>query len=172
MKPLSVIELAKLYKLNRQTIYKRIKKGDLSKNSDGKIDLAEAIRVFGNPSKAEESVTKLHVNQEQKLAEVDTLKQQVDILKNQLSIAQEREKRNETITLEREKFYQDQIEAMQRLLMAPKSKIEEPQSFSFSLEDEKELNTNHVITNVNSVDNIPEKNIKSILFNRLLKIIR
>ncbi|ENU64207.1 hypothetical protein F980_00050 [Acinetobacter lwoffii NIPH 715] len=50
MKSLTVIELAKLYGMNRQSIYKRISKGDLSKNSDGKIDLAEAIRVFGELS--------------------------------------------------------------------------------------------------------------------------
>ena len=50
MKALSVIELAKLYGMNRQSIYKRINKGDLSKNSNGKIDLSEAIRVFGEPS--------------------------------------------------------------------------------------------------------------------------
>ena len=50
MKALSVIELSQLYGMNRQSIYKRINKGDLSKNSDGKIDLSEAIRVFGEPS--------------------------------------------------------------------------------------------------------------------------
>ncbi len=37
-KDLSVIELAKLYGMTRQSIYKRIQKGDLSKNSNGKID--------------------------------------------------------------------------------------------------------------------------------------
>ena len=51
MKSLSVIELSKLYGINRQTIYNNINKGILSKNSDNKIDLAEAIRVFGEPSK-------------------------------------------------------------------------------------------------------------------------
>lgn len=50
MKALSVIELSKLYSINRKSIYKRINKGNLSKNSDGKIDLSEAIRVFGEPS--------------------------------------------------------------------------------------------------------------------------
>ena len=45
MKALSVIELSQLYGMNRQSIYKRINKGDLSKNSDGKIDLSEAIRA-------------------------------------------------------------------------------------------------------------------------------
>lgn len=51
MKSLSVVELSKLYSINRQTIYNHINKGILSKNSDNKIDLSEAIRVFGEPSK-------------------------------------------------------------------------------------------------------------------------
>ena len=51
MKSLSVIELSNLYGMTRQAIYKQVNKGNLSKNSDGKIDLSEAIRVFGEPSK-------------------------------------------------------------------------------------------------------------------------
>jgi hypothetical protein len=39
MKSLSVLELSKLYSINRQTIYNQINKGILSKNSDNKIDL-------------------------------------------------------------------------------------------------------------------------------------
>lgn len=46
MKSLSVIELSNLYGMTRQAVYKQINKGNLSKNSDGKIDLSEAIRVF------------------------------------------------------------------------------------------------------------------------------
>jgi len=51
MKSLTVLELSKLYNINRQTIYNHINKGILSKNSDNKIDFAEAIRVFGEPAK-------------------------------------------------------------------------------------------------------------------------
>ncbi|MFX6141596.1 plasmid replication DNA-binding protein, partial [Acinetobacter baumannii] len=99
---------------NRQTIYNNIKKGILSKNSDNKIDLAEAIRVFGEPSK------KLDVKESVKIdspnsAEVLLLRQQIDMLKNQLDDAKERES-----------FYQNQIETMQRLLEAPKPKIQDP----------------------------------------------
>ncbi len=46
MKLLSVIELENLYGMTRQSIYKRVRKGDLSKKCYGKIDIAEAIRVF------------------------------------------------------------------------------------------------------------------------------
>ena len=113
MKALTVIELAKLYGMNRQSIYKRINKGDLSKNSDGKIDLSEAIRVFGEPSQrsnAEQSQVT------QKSAEVDTLRQTVNMLQKQLDLAQERER------FQREQLQakDDQIYSLQLLLGAPK----------------------------------------------------
>jgi hypothetical protein len=117
MKALSVIELAKLYGMNRQSIYKRINKGDLSKNSDGKIDLAEAIRVFGEPSqRSNVNVTTVQSQTVQKSAEVDILKQQVDILKKQLELAQERE------VFQREQLQakDEQIYSLQLLLGAPK----------------------------------------------------
>ena len=117
MKALSVIELAKLYGMNRQSIYKRVAKGDLSKNRDGKIDLSEAIRVFGEPSqRINANVTTVQSTTVQKSAEVDILKQQVDMLKKQLELAQERE------VFQREQLQakDEQIYSLQLLLGAPK----------------------------------------------------
>lgn len=119
MKALSVIELSQLYGMNRQSIYKRINKGDLSKNSDGKIDLSEAIRVFGEPSNKNSNVTTLQSTAVQKETEVDMLKQQVDILKKQLELAHERE----VFQREQLEAKDNQIEAIQRLLEAPKTNI-------------------------------------------------
>jgi len=115
MKSLTVLELSKLYNINRQTIYNNIKKGILSKNSDNKIDLAEAIRVFGEPTKKQDVKDSVKVDS-LNLAEVLLLRQQIDMLKNQLDDAKDRES-----------FYQNQIETMQRLLEAPKPpKMEDP----------------------------------------------
>ena len=111
MKTLTVLELSKLYNINRQTIYNNIKKGILSKNSDNKIDLAEAIRVFGKKKKKQDVKEPVKVDS-QNSAEVLLLRQQIDILKNQLDDAKDRES-----------FYQNQIETMQRLLEAPKPHI-------------------------------------------------
>ena len=119
MKALSVIELADLYGMNRQSIYKRINKGDLSKNSDGKVDLAEAIRVFGEPSNKNSNVTTLQSTTVQKETEVDMLKQQVDMLKKQLELAHDRE----IFQREQLEAKDTQIEAIQRLLEAPKTNI-------------------------------------------------
>lgn len=128
---LSVIEVADLYGFNRQTVYKRISKGELSKNADGKIDLAEAIRVFGEPaSRNKQVIPAAPEDATTSPKEVDLLREQVDILKEQLRMAMERErtaKEREGVALDREQFYQNQIEAMQRLLMAPKPQ-EEPET--------------------------------------------
>jgi len=119
MKKLSVSELAKLYGFSRQAIYAHINKGNLSKGSDGLIDFSEALRVFGEPQKKEESVNQSQSIDSQKLTEVDLLKRQVDLLEKQLNQALLRENQS----LERESFYQEQIEAMQRLLEAPKANM-------------------------------------------------
>jgi predicted DNA-binding protein YlxM (UPF0122 family) len=111
MKNLTVLELSKLYNINRQTIYNNIKKGILSKNSDNKIDLAEAIRVFGEPIKKQDVKESVKIDSPNS-AEVLLLRQQIDMLKNQLDDAKDRES-----------FYQNQIETMQRLLEAPKANI-------------------------------------------------
>lgn len=113
MKSLSVLELSKLYNINRQTIYNHINKGVLSKNSDNKIDLAEAIRIFGEPVRKQDIKEHIKVDSPNS-AEVLLLRQQIDILKSQLDDAKDRES-----------FYQNQIETMQRLLEAPKSHIPE-----------------------------------------------
>ena len=119
MKKLSVSELAKLYGYSRQAIYAHINKGNLSKGSDGLIDFSEALRVFGEPQKNNSTVNQSQSTNSQNLTEVDLLKRQVEILEKQLNQAVQRENQS----LERESFYQEQIEAMQRLLEAPKTNM-------------------------------------------------
>jgi predicted DNA-binding protein YlxM (UPF0122 family) len=120
MKALSVIELAKLYNMTRQSIYKRIKNGDLSKNSYGKIDLAEAIRVFGEPS---HHVNLKQTTETQKLSAVHILEQQVHMLQKQLELAQDREQfQREELKAKNGQLQakDEQIESLQRLLGTPK----------------------------------------------------
>lgn len=123
MKKLSVSELAKLYGYSRQAIYAHINKGNLSKGSDGLIDFVEALRVFGEPKNKEQVGNQSKSIDSQNLTEIDMLKRQVDMLERQLNQSILRENQS----LERETFYQEQIEAMQRLLEAPKPpKMEDP----------------------------------------------
>lgn len=119
MKKFSVSELAKLYGYSRQAIYAHINKGNLSKGSDGLIDFSEALRVFGEPQIKTSTVNQSQSINIQNLTEVDILKRQVDMLEKQLNQSLIRENQS----IERESFYQEQIEAMQRLLEAPKSNM-------------------------------------------------
>jgi len=119
MKKLSVSELAKLYGYSRQAIYAHINKGNLSKGADGLIDFSEALRVFGEPQSKASTVNQSQSINSQNLTEVDILKRQVDMLEKQLNQSLLRENQS----IERESFYQEQIEAMQRLLEAPKANM-------------------------------------------------
>jgi predicted DNA-binding protein YlxM (UPF0122 family) len=94
MKKLSVSELAKLYGYSRQAIYAHINKGNLSKSSDGLIDFAEALRVFGEPQNKNVTVNQSKSTDSQNLTEIDMLKRQVDMLERQLNKSNLREKQS------------------------------------------------------------------------------
>jgi hypothetical protein len=134
MKALSVIELSKLYGMTRQAVYKQVNKGNLTKNSDGKIDLAEAIRVFGEPS---QRVNSQQTTDTQKLSEVHVLEQQVHMLQKQLEFAQEREQfQREELKAKNGQLQakDEQIESLQRLLGVPKPQQQAEQAQDPTLE--------------------------------------
>jgi len=163
MKALSVIELANLYGMNRQSIYKRINKGDLSKNSDGKVDLSEAIRVFGEPS---QRVTTVQSQVTTKETESYILEQQVDFLKKQLEFAQEREQ----FQREELKAKNEQIESLQRLLGAPKEPSKDEPLVEYSKEPVVEAVNVAPQPTPNSVSAKPESKHRG-LFNRMIRAV-
>ncbi|MBF7686249.1 DNA-binding protein [Acinetobacter sp. B10A] len=157
MKKLSVSELAKLYGFSRQAIYAHINKGNLSKGPDGLIDFSEALRVFGEPNKQEKIVKQSQSIDSNELTEVDILKRQVDMLEKQLNQSILRENQS----VEREAFYQEQIEAMQRLLEAPKAnkttfsdQKNEPNTIVKSQSEESETKAEQLKNNSNIL--VPE----------------
>lgn len=138
MKALSVIELSKLYGMTRQAVYKQVNKGNLTKNSDGKIDLAEAIRVFGEPS---QHGNRSQTTNTQKLSEVNLLERQVHMLQKQLELAQEREQfQRDELKAKNDQLNakDDQIESLQRLLGTPKPQPQVEQSSEPKLEPNRE----------------------------------
>lgn len=147
MSQFSVIEIADLYGLNRQTVYKRIAKGELSKNSDGKIDLAEAIRVFGEPSKSQQHQSHEHQGSGEN---IELLKFKLEALEKQLRLS------NETIEeLKEDKaFFKNQIETMQRLLEAPKTPLEasEPEQIQTHSQEPEKAETVEIVANETNKD--------------------
>lgn len=121
---MKVGELATLYGMNRQSIYKRINKGDLTKSADGLIDFSEALRVFGEPSGRSKNVTALQSTEVQKQTEVDTLRLQVEMLQKQLKKAEE----TEDFLKEQIKTKDSSIYLLQTLLTAPKSSVKDKEN--------------------------------------------
>ena len=109
-------ELATIYGINRQSIYKRIKKGEISKSADGLIDFAEALRVLGEPSDRGVPVTHIQQQVTEKETESYTLRLQVEMLEKQIKKLEENE-----IFLKDQITTKDQsIHLLQTLLSAPK----------------------------------------------------
>ena len=102
MSNISINQASKLFKVSRNTIYARIKKGELTKNSDGNVSVQDMMRLFGNKADkkaTEQAVTELlnstnnieqlveqpKSNAEQRLQQkIEQLKQQVEQLEKQL----------------------------------------------------------------------------------------
>ena len=102
MSYISINQASKLFKVSRNTIYARIKKGDMTKNSDGLVSVQDMMRLFGNKADkkaTEQAVTELlnstnnieqsneqtkSNNEQLLLQQIDQLKVQVEQLEKQL----------------------------------------------------------------------------------------
>ena len=95
MSNISINQASKLFKVSRNTIYARIKKGEITKNSDGAVSVQDMMRVFGNKTDkkaTEQAVTELlsTVNNTEQLIEQpksnneQLLQQQIEQLKGQV----------------------------------------------------------------------------------------
>ena len=82
MSKLSINQASKLFKVSRNTIYARIKKGDITKDSEGLVSAQDMVRLFGNKTDkkaTEKAVIELLSNTEQT---VQVPKQKSEQLKN------------------------------------------------------------------------------------------
>ena len=74
MSNISINQASKLFKVSRNTIYARIKKGEITKSSDGNVSVQDMMRLFGNKADkkaTEQAVTELlnNVNNTDQLIE-------------------------------------------------------------------------------------------------------
>ncbi len=109
MSNISINQASKLFKVSRNTVYARIKKGEITKNSDGTVSVQDMMRLFGNKADkkaTEQAVTELlnstnnieqlieqpKSNNEQILQQqIEQLKVQVEQLEKQLEYVKQNE---------------------------------------------------------------------------------
>ena len=100
MAQLSLTEVSKRFNVNRTTIYRAVSSGKLSRLSNGFFDLAEVIRVFGEPPAPVKQSIEPPASSANDKEIISILKSQVELLTKQL------EKKD------------SQIDHLQRLLVA------------------------------------------------------
>ncbi len=105
----SVLAASGLFKKSKATLYKHLKNGTLSKNTDGTISLIELIRCYGEPS--QESLVVENKKVYEGRAETE-LRLRVELLENQL----EESKKREEIALDREMYQRQQVTDLQHAL--------------------------------------------------------
>lgn len=102
MSNVSISQASKLFKISRNTIYSRIKNGDLTKDSNGNVSVQDLIRLFGNKqdkkntekavkellheiaNTEQDSNVQLNNSEQLLLIEIEQLKKQLEQLEKQL----------------------------------------------------------------------------------------
>ena len=110
MAQLSLTEVSKRFKVNRTTIYRAVNNGKLSRLNNGLFDLAEVIRVFGEPSAPVKQSIEPPASSANDKEIISILKSQVELLTKQL------EQKD------------SQIDHLQRLLVAPETSAQRPKA--------------------------------------------
>lgn len=110
MAQLSLTEVSKRFNVNRTTIYRAVSSGKLSRLNNGLFDLAEVIRVFGEPSAPVKQSVEPSASNANDREVISILKSQVELLTKQL------EQKD------------SQIDHLQRLLVAPETSVQRPEA--------------------------------------------
>lgn len=110
MAQLSLTEVSKRFNVNRTTIYRAVNNGKLSRLNNGLFDLAEVIRVFGEPSAPVKQSVEPPASNANDREVISILKSQVELLTKQL------EQKD------------SQIDHLQRLLVAPETSAQRPEA--------------------------------------------
>lgn len=115
MAQLTLTDISKRFGVNRTTIYRAVNNGKISRLDNGMFDLAEVIRVFGEPAQQQTTPPPASNANDREL--IAALKSQVDLLTKQL------EKKDAQID-----FLQNRIETSQQRHNATPSNDSQQQS--------------------------------------------
>jgi hypothetical protein len=108
MSNISINQASKLFKVSRNTVYARIKKGEITKNSEGNVSVQDMMRLFGNKSDKkviEQAVTELLNNANQTVQSIEHKVEQSKNNNEQLLIQQIEQLKTQVEQLEKQLEY-------------------------------------------------------------------
>ena len=105
---ITVSEASKRWGITRQTIYKKIRQGKLSQLQNKKIDVAEMVRVFGEPNVNKVKQDTVTIDNRLQSEQEASLQERIRTLEDNLRKAQEHER----IAQAREQWLQKQVDKL------------------------------------------------------------
>ncbi len=104
--PITISEVSKKWGITRATIYKKVNQGKLSRLDSGLIDVAEVVRVFGEPSVSKKTKDTVSIGGYIQGENVALLQEKIRHLEDTLRQSKDRERE----ALEREDWLRGQVE--------------------------------------------------------------
>lgn len=90
MSRITISKASKDFKVSRNTIYKALEKGKLTRDAEGKVDVIDLMRLFGEHTGTAQQSTAVNIQTAQAIEQVEQreqlLQQQVDQLKAQVQL--------------------------------------------------------------------------------------
>ncbi len=108
MSSISINQASKLFKVSRNTIYARIKKGEITKNSEGNVSVQDMMRLFGNKSDkkaTEQAVNELLNSTSNPVQQIEQINVQVKSNSEQLLLQQVEQLKGQVEQLEKQLEY-------------------------------------------------------------------
>lgn len=106
--PITISEVSKKWGITRATIYKKVNQGKLSRLDSGLIDVAEVVRVFGEPSVSKKTKNTVSIDEPTQNENTILLQEKIRHLEEVLRYSQDRERE----AREREDWLRGQVEKL------------------------------------------------------------
>ncbi|OTG93231.1 plasmid replication DNA-binding protein [Acinetobacter sp. ANC 4973] len=108
MSSISINQASKLFKISRNTIYARIKKGEITKNSEGNVSVQDMMRLFGNKADkkaTEQAVTELLNSTSKPVQKIEQIDEQLKSNSEQLLLQKIEQLKGQVEQLEKQLEY-------------------------------------------------------------------
>lgn len=86
MARISINKASQDFHISRNTLYKHIKQGKISKDADGKLDTSDLIRLYGTHVSSQQESTPINSSQSSDIVLIDQLKSENEQLKQHIAV--------------------------------------------------------------------------------------
>lgn len=109
---ITISEVSKKWGVTRATIYKKIRQGKLSRLDSGLVDVAEVVRVFGEPSVSKKTINTSPICEPIQDENVTLLQEKIRYLEDNLRQSKDRERE----AIQREEWLRGQVENLTKTI--------------------------------------------------------